>query len=492
MVTRLSKRIALLLLLSAIASISHAASQLLMFTDKVETEIGRPIRVELIGVSLKLKLAAINLNAFNKDFAVITDYAIDDASDDRWPKQSIQILKLKLYPRKTGRLTLPALFIDNSQSKAITITALTGETAPPALTLSTHNPYIRQQFVVHISVTSNNLSARLSINEDDKIAGFESRPLAFTRTKLKDGSYRLQIGWALTTFKTGVQSLELPAVGYSVSGVSRKQYFFPATTIKVEPLPLYLPPTIPVGKVSIHSSFDQTSFLATILSTDSLHYWNLTLKGNMSNTYRLPPVLRQIKSNNKISFLAINSTRTVNASDDQLVSQVTHSIPFKALRSGLLSLPKIQLQYFDPASGKIKTVAHQPQRQLVLGSFWKSVIVIILASLLAWLIFIIYKKAQKIKYSRLMYQQAITLLNEQKNIQTFREAIRLIASAEYWVTNITLTQWCDMWSEKYKTGMDFKTLCKALSDSLYQSQSQHDVSKLTHQLIVLLENKARL
>lgn len=492
MVTRLSKRIASLFLLSVIASICNAAPQLMMFTDKVETEIGRPIRVELIGVALNSKLSVINLSALNKDFAVVTDYAIDDASDDRWPKQSIQILKLKLYPRKTDSLTIPALFIDNSHNKPITITALAGEAAPPVLTLSTHKPYIRQQFVVRISVISNNVSARLSTNKDDKIAGFESHPLVFKRTKLKDGRYRLQTGWTLTALKTGSQSLELPAIDYSVSGVSRKQYFFPVSIIKIKPLPLYLPPTIPVGKVSIHSSFDQATFLAAILSTDSLHYWNLTLKGNMSNSYRLPPVLRQIKPNNKISFLAINSTRTVNALDDQLVSQVSHSIPFKALSSGLLSLPEIQLQYFDPASGKIKTILHQPHRLLVLNLFWKSVIVIMLLSLLAWLIFVIYKKAQKIKHSRLKYQQAISLLNEQKNTRAIREAIRLIASAEYWVKNITLTQWCEMWSGKYKTGMDFKALCKALSDALYQSQSQHDVSKLSQQLILLLENKARL
>lgn len=488
MVTRLSKRIALHLLLSVIAGICHAAPQLLMFTDKVETEIGRPIRVELIGVSLNSKLAAINLTTLNKDFGVVTDYAIDDASDDRWPKQSIQILKLKLYPRKTGRLTIPELFIDKAHSKAITINSLAGNAAPPQLTLTTHEPYLRQQIVVRISVISNNLSARLSIDEDDKIAGFESHPLAFTRNKLQDGRYRLQTGWALTALKTETQSLELPAVDYSVSGVSRKQYFMPAISIRIKPLPLYLPPTIPVGKVSIHSSFDQVSFL----SPGSLHYWNLSLEGNMSNTYRLPPVLRQIKSSDKISFLAINSIRTVNALDDQLVSQVSHSIPFKALSSGLLSIPEIQLQYFDPASGKIQTIVHQPQRQLVLSVLWKGVIVIMLASILAWLTFVIYKKGQKIKFSRLKYQQAITLLNEQKNTQAIREAIRFIASAEYWLENITLTQWCEMWSGKYKTGMNFKTLCKALSDSLYQSQTQHDINKLSQQLIILLENKTRL
>ena len=100
-----------MLLLILISPLANAAPQLIIHTDKVESEVGRPIRLELIAVALKEKLSAIKLDELNKDFGVITDYSIADASDPRWPNQSVQILNLKIYPRKTGTLTIPAFKI---------------------------------------------------------------------------------------------------------------------------------------------------------------------------------------------------------------------------------------------------------------------------------------------------------------------------------------------------------------------------------------------
>jgi len=462
-----------------------AVSQLEMYTDKVETDLGRPLRIELIGIDLNSKLADINLKSLNKHFGVVSDYSIDDASDPRWPNETVQILHLKLYPRTTGQLTIPVLRIDNAESKAIDIKSLTGKTSAPKVSFSSSSPYIRQQLIATVNVISTDLSSRLSIRKDDNINGFESQPLSFKRTKLKDGRYLLQIGWALTALKSGAQQLQLPPIEYSVSGVSRKRFFLPSTTLKVKSLPAYLPPTIPVGKISIHSQLKQRYFL----SNDTIYYWELTLKGQLNNSYRLPPVLRQIKNNNEMSFLPINSQRSANTTNKTLTSRVTHSIPFKPSASGLLSLPQIHLQYFDPEPGTIKTVTHQTDNIFVLSLFWKIIATILTLIILAWLFVQGRNKWQRHQFSKLKYQQAITLLTEQESSQAIRESLKLIAEAEYWNTNLTITQWCQLWKKKYQTGSDFKINCNALSDLCYQSKTGHNISNINKNLIYLIANK---
>lgn len=475
------------LLLALLSYSALAAPQLKVYTDKVETELGRPLRVELVGIDLNSKLAEINLKSLNKYFGVITDYFIDDANDPRWPNDTVQILHLKLYPRKTGRLTIFALNIDNTQSKAIDIKSHKGKTSVPKVSFSSGSPYIRQQIITTVNVISTDSTSRLSISKDENISGFESQPLAFKRTKQKDGRYRLQIGWALTALKSGAQQLQLPAVEYSVSGVSRKRFFLPSTVLKVKPLPDYLPPTIPVGKISIQSQLKQRYFL----STNALYYWELTLKGQLNNSYRLPPVLRQIKNNSEMSFLPINSQRSINTTNISLTSSVSHSIPFKPSASGLLSFPQIHLKYFEPESGTIKTVTHQANNIFVLSLFWKIVTSILTLLFLAWLFVQGRIKWRRHQFTKLKYQQAITLLTEQESARAIRESLKLIAEAEYWNTNLTITQWCQLWKKKYQTDSDFETNCNALSNLCYQSKTGDNMRNINENLINLIVNKVR-
>ena len=485
---KISNQYVLSLLLILISYSALAVPQLKVYTNKVETELGRPLRVELIGIDLKEKISELNLRSLNKHFGVVADYFVADASDPRWPNNTVQILNLKLYPRKTGLLTIPALRINRIQSKPINIKSYKGKTSIPKVSLSADAPYIRQQIIATINLTSTVPTSRLSVSKDENIKGFESQPLTFKRTKRKDGRYLLQIGWAITALKSGTQALQLPPVEYSISGVSRKRFFLPSTILKIKPIPTYLPPTIPVGKISIQSQLKQRYFL----STDAIYYWKLTLEGQLNNSYRLPPVLRQIKNNRKMKFLPVNSQRSVNTTNKTLTSRVSHSIPFKATASGELSFPQIRLQYFDPGSGTIKSVIHQAGNIFVLSLFWKIATSILTLLFLAWLFVQARKKWQRVQFTKLKYQQAITLLTEEENAQAIRASLKLIAEAEYWNTNMTITQWCQLWRGKYKTDSNFNLSCAELSSSCYQLQSNNVSIDASKKFLNLIKNKVKL
>lgn len=460
--------------------------QLILFIDKSESILGRPIRAELYGVSLKTKITDVKLNILNNDFGVVVDYVINDTSDKRWPGKSIQILKLKLYPRQIGKLIIPELSINSAQSKKKIIHVKQGKNSVPEITFSIISPYERQQLIIRVAIISTESSARLSVKGQTNIEGFESTPLNFKRSKHTDGRYLLQIGWALSAIKSGVFKLKIPPITYSVSGVSRKQFYLPVKILNIKALPSYLPPTIPVGKVTITSEVINTN----ILQTNSLSYWNLIINGALNNAYNLPPVLRKIKSNKQVKFLTVNSERNTKATDSTLFSTVKHSIPFKAMQSGFLALPEINIQYFDPNDAKLKTIIHHSEDVFVLSVIWRIFFSLAIIFILFYSGKKLYEVWQRHMYSQNKRAHAIDKLRENKGIKGIRESINLIAEAEYWPKNTTISQWAILWKNKYQVSNNFDEFISMLSAGLYGSNTK--ITELSKEFLKLVENRKKL
>jgi hypothetical protein len=485
MVIKRLQQVGFIFLLTLVSNVSHSASQLILFTDKTESVIGRPIRADLYGISLNSKISDINLSKLNENFGIMTDYVINDTSDKRWPNKAIQILRLKLYPRRTGKIIIPPLSSNNVYSEEKILHITDGNTDTPKIKLSTTEPYERQQIIVQFSIISNDSTSRLSLSENIDISGFESQSLPFKRTQNKDGKYLLQIGLALSALRSGLLKLELPAIEYSVSGVSRKQFYFPTKKVTVKPLPLYLPPTIPVGRISIESKSSSTY----LIKTDSIYYWNIKLSGELINTYQLPAILRQIKSNSNIKFFPVDSKRSAIKKTSNLTKIVNHSIPFKVFDSGSLKLPAIHFQQFDPVTGKIEKTILQSDDIFALSLLWRSILSIFIISVTSYIINLIYKIWKRFIYSKHMREQAIQILNKEENIGRIRESIRFLAKSEHWPKNITITQFGTSWEEKYQTDDSFQLLIKDLSLCLYNTSQNYNLKSLSVRLLKLINNR---
>ena len=469
------------------SSVNINSEKLILYTDKTESILGRPIRIDLYGINLKTNISDINLAVLNDNFGVIIDYVINDTSDNRWPNKKVQVLKFKIYPRQTGSVLIPVISTKNvsSQEKMILITS--GKTSTPLIILPKIKPYEQQQIIVHVKVLSTDPNSRLSIDKHPVIDNFTSIPLSFERSKNKEGMYELKTGWALTALKSGEIDLKLPPVVYSVSGVSRKKFFLPSKIINIKTLPLYLPPTIPIGKISIQSKLSQNG----LLRSNSVAYWNIKLTGNLNDSYKLPPILRHIKSNSQIKFLPVNSTRSAKITNDSLTSIVNYSIPFKALKSGSITLPEIQLQYFDPVNGKINTLTHKAKGAFVLNLFWRILLSLLLALIFIYIFRISYKRWQRFKFSQAKKEQAIHILNDNK-VESIRESIKLLTEAEYWPKNITVTQWGEYWKNKYQVNNGFDDFIETLSSCFYSESEKHHKDGLSLQLLTLIKNKNKL
>lgn len=487
------KRTTNILILSVFFLVSYFSSnkvfsdtpKLLLFIEKNNYILGRPIRAELYAIALKSKITDIDLSNLDNNFGVLTDYSVIDTRDNRWPNQSIQILKLKLYPRYTGKIIIPQLSTNGIKTKEKEINVDAGEIGAPKISLSVSSPYERQQFILNYSIRSNNSTSRLSIRNDYKVNGFETTSLPFSRIKENDGTYTNKIGWVLTALQSGEQKLVLPPIDYSISGVLRKQFYLPHNIINIKPLPSYIPPTLPVGKISLHSQPPYT----WLIQTDTLAYWNINIKGNVINAYRLPAILRQIKSNSQFQFLPVDSKHSSKISNNNHLSSTNHTIPFKALSSGFLKLPDITIQYFDPVNGEIKNLKMESKRIFVLGLFWQ----IILGSIIIYIIYILLKtsliKVKTLKTSAENRAKALNYLQNVKNSSDIKESIQLIAEAESWPKNMTLSQWGLNWKEKYTVNNGFDDLIQKTSSLFYSLENNNDLDELSLQLYNLIKNR---
>ena len=467
---------------------AQAREQLLLITDKNEVTFGSAIRVSLYGISLKSELTDIDVSALEEHFGFEMDYSESNLTDKRWPGRKVQVMYFKLFPRNTGEVIIPSLMIKHVYSDEKIIRVTDGNIQLPHISLSAVNPYMRQQFLIKVDVNSSEPTSRLAIQDPADINGFESVPLKFNRTKLQDGSYRLTIGLALTALKDGVQIIQLPPIEYSIGGIPRKRFYLTHQSIKIKSLPDYLPPTIPVGSVSVNSELTSEPFI----NKGSVYYWNIQLHGPHNNAYRLQPILRQIQSTTDVKFLPVISERTTTVSHESVTSIVSHTIPFKTLKDGLFSLPAIRLDYFDPEDEIIKTVTFQTDSILVLGTLIKSLLIILLTLSLASASLFIYKKWMKFHYSKILYAQALNLLNNAPSAQAIRESLRLIAAAENWTENISLTKWQENWKKTYQTDTRFLELVNHLSQLFYSAITHSDINGSAEKLSQLIIQRKKL
>ncbi len=486
MVRQLAYAISLLWLLPTFAV---AAPQILLILDKTEIQLGHHIDAELYGINLEEKLINIDLRELEKKFGVIIEETTEETEDPRWPDQPVQLIQLKLYPRQVGTLTIPILSLAGIQSKSQPILVKPGIHRSHSgdinikrdITISSTQAWERQQVVIEMKVTTTDTFVSLR-SEEPKIPGFEvfSLPEKTEIIQRNGTEYTvLHIGWALFSLSAGQYNIDIPPIEYRKSGQTLRTYFLPQQDLNIKALPPYIPPTMPVGKISIASALKSDK----LILPDTLNYWDIELTGRKVSPNWMPPVLRQINSNPEIRFFPTNTQRKQTAIKGTLQSQVLHHIPFKPVVSGRLNLPTLRVQYFDPDSGRIITTTHQPQNVVVLGMFWRVFIGSLVCLLLLWTGKSLYDKFCFIRKRSHLRQNAVGLIEKANTIIDIRKAMCILARAEGWPTNMTLRNWALHWRSHFNVNNDFDILMKQLSKASYSQEHSIDLDRFRAELL---------
>lgn len=350
-----------------------------------------------------------------------------------------------------------------ASSQAIRITA----------TVSSLSAWEREQIIVKVEATTPDLYSSLQL-ESLKIKGLDIYPIASSTDRFEQNRKKqaqLSAGWIMYAIADGQYEIKLPDIQYELNGVIRHTIAIPAFTLDVKALPVYIPPTLPVGKISLEQSFSSNNIWSdNLVNTHTLAYWDLVLTGEGLPAHWLPAVLRQIQSNNDIRYSPVTSERHNKPAVQGMKSQVTHTIPLKALTNGKLDLPVLRVQYFDPADGRLKTIVMEKHSIFVLSSTWRILLVIVLAGLLykAGTELKIYARRKWLKRKRI--NEAIQQIAQAKSAHEIRTALNKIALAENWPANLSISAWYHCWQSKYRHQDNLDGLLHRLSLACYSNK----------------------
>lgn len=482
----------LLLLLLLLPLASMAAPQLFIHLNKTDIQLGHVIDAELYGLDLQGRLVDIDLHDLQDVFGVTLEESSGDSEDPRWPGHAVQMLRLKLYPRQSGNLILPALRIEGAQSMQHTVRVTQGikktragnMDIQRALTISSTQPWEHQQVLVDVSVSTADRFASLS-TKTLRIPGFEVFPIAPSMDKTIDndiGQSMMRLGWVLSPLAAGQYHIELPPIEYRKSGRTERTYYFPKQTINVKALPPYIPPTMPVGRIHIASHVASD----TVIFPNRLHYWDVTLIGNGVSPNWMPPLSRQIQSNNAIQFFPASTERVPLAKRDGLHSRVSYHIPFKAITNGRLALPYMRIQYFDPDSGRLVFASHRPQSALVMSTSLWILFGGALCLVLLWTGISLYRKFCLVRQRYRFRKMAIVAIRQARSFIELRRALKPLAKAEGWPSNMTLQTFALHCSTNRHVPQDVAALINQLSQACYSNKPNIELNEFRAALLARL------
>ncbi|WP_126454184.1 BatD family protein [Sulfuriflexus mobilis] len=471
----------LFILICQLPTVCMAAPGLELLIDKTQVQLGHALEARLHGKGIAQNLSTLDLSPLSEQFGVI----VREYSHDKENRDSQQQLLLELYPRAVGQFTLPVLslatFTTTPASIEVTPAMIQGKPLELQYHVSNPSPWQRQQVQITASLRSPDKFSRLEL-DDIRIPGLDVFPLTQTKTQ-QAGHSLLKTGWLLYPLNSGERRLHLPAILYRSQGVVKRRFYLPEIPLRVKPLPEYIPPLMPVGKVDIESSLDAD----LLLTTDSMYFWNIHLGSQVLRASSLPAVLRQITTNGHVSFHRVETQRRDHATADQIYAEALHKVPFSVKRSGRLPLPVIRIQYFDPESGKIHTLEHQPPARWVLAWYWQVLLFTIALYALYRLGSFSFSRLAAFRRRRQQFQQAITQLELSENCQQIRQTLKRIAEVEGWPGNSSLLAWAGYWNRRYQPSC--MASINKLSEACYARRPLADCMEARDALVEVLRRK---
>ncbi len=157
---------------------------------------------------------------------------------------------------------------------------------------------------------------------------------------------------------------------------------------------------------------------------------------------------------------------------------IVHHVPVKPLKNGTIRIPELQLQYFDPDSGRIETVRHQLRQPFSLSMTWRVLLIFVSGT-------IIYFSAQRgyrsLRRRYVKHRTRQTLIHNMSTASDFtsiRRYLREYANMEGWPANISLHQWLAYWNTHYVSSNSMGDVIRDLSLASYAANEEIPVPQI--------------
>jgi hypothetical protein len=278
-----------------------------------------------------------------------------------------------------------------------------------------------------------------------RLDGIEVLPRPHARHPVAGGGEQRtghELGWVLYPQIAGDLRIELPPVEYRRDGVITHLIHPPAIQLRVRPLPLFVPPTMPIGRMDLDVSLPDGRFLVK----DELNFLELRITAEGPPGRNASVLLRQLRSEEAVTFYP---PRDVTDERPGHRDERVYQIPFAPGTTGRISLPVLRLQYFDPSTGKIVTGQHALGSHVSLPrwSIHAAMALLLLGTgmVLRYLYRILTRKLQVFR----SYRAAVRSLRRAETPGELKTALMHVAEAESWPGNITLASWRCRWLRRH-------------------------------------------
>ncbi len=418
----------ILLLLCGHSARAAPEPALRLALEGTQVELGQPLRGAVISDPSAPPPTREDLRSLEGDFEV----QVRDGPEPL--ANGAHRLPFRLYARHTGEILLSG----PGAPVAVTVTDANVRSEPLRVRhqLSSATPWVRQQVLLTMEVITPEPHASLRL-DPPSLPGVEVVPLPPSSEPVQTAAgprTRLRAGWALFPLAPGAYRLDLPPVHYRLDGGTRRLFPLGPVELAVRPLPPYVPPTMPVGRVALASRLEP----AGLLHKDHLAHWHLTVSAPAVPAPWLPPVLRALKSGPALRYLPAQSVLETSPDGSGVHALAEHTVPFRPLADGRLALPQLEVQYFDPDSGRLERVVHVPPRPLVLGIPARWAAVALVATLLAWALPRLWHRGRARWQSRVARRAALAELSRAADAAALRGALRRYLAATGAPANLPL------------------------------------------------------
>jgi hypothetical protein len=369
------KHALLALLLTLLGLVSARAAEFTAEVDRRDVALQEHVVLTLSLVNSDTRLRAqgvspnIDLSVLTRDFDVGTPTVDNDYNIYRGRGRSTSKLRVDLFPRRTGRLRIPAFTVDGLHTAAITIEA---HGLPPGVMpevfsragVSHATVWQREQVVAWLDVYHRVQLKSASIGEylsteptAIELLEHQDLPQSERREKIKGADYGVtRIAWALFPKRSGTLTVYLPDVWLVTADGRKLRLPHQREAIQVKPLPAAVSEDIPVGRPSLSQTTPTPAPSVNNLST-----WTVTVRGPFSR-FTLPDTL-PLPPADGVKLYSDRGRRDDEPATAGLTTAMTYTLSALPQRSGDFSLPAVRIPYFDTERG-VLTVAELPGTHL--------------------------------------------------------------------------------------------------------------------------------
>jgi hypothetical protein len=343
---------ALLGLALVASSAAAGAAELALALRSTTVEWGQPLRGHVTFTGDQ-DPGSIDLGALDEAFHVERGFAEVSRTE---VGLTVRREAVSLYPRRLGEQSAPALTFGGAGSLPVPIQVLPPRPEGASVEVTPRFPdqsvKAGQQLVVRVEVVTTDPRVRVE-TEDLRLPSADTILLPASKEPVGE-QFRHSVGWALFFRAPGEYRVDLPPLRYQLFGRDLRRFHFPALRVEVEPIPAYVPITVPVGQVAVAS---------TLAGERANRHWHLVVESDGQLPAGVPELQAELATLAGVDASRIAATQRTEARADGVRTVVELRAPLPALLVGIGADLPVTLRYVDPATGRLQVHTHRLPRE---------------------------------------------------------------------------------------------------------------------------------